>query len=82
MLATNFMQHVAEFGHSYGTIEEFNYRHGLYAAWDAEINTINADAANTHTAGHNFLSTMSAFEKSKLLGYVAHNGTRSEETLE
>jgi KDEL-tailed cysteine endopeptidase len=76
------MQHVAQFGHSYGTIEEFTYRQNLYAAVDEEINTINADLTNTHVAGHNFLSTMSGFEKSKLLGYKAHNGTRSEETLE
>lgn len=33
----NFVEHVAEFGLSYGTQEEYNYRLSLFAKKDAEI---------------------------------------------
>lgn len=29
-----FLQHIADYGHSYGTIEEYNFRLGLYNAID------------------------------------------------
>ena len=52
----NFMQHVAEFGLSYGTIEEFNFRQNLYDLLDIELNRINATHDN-FSVGHNFMST-------------------------
>jgi hypothetical protein len=36
-MVTAFVQHMAEHGLSYGTIEEFNFRAGLYTAVDNEI---------------------------------------------
>ena len=65
-----FMQHIADHGLSYGTIEEYNFRLGLFSAIDAEIAAHNA-TDSTYTLGHNFLSTMTEGEKAKLRGYVA-----------
>jgi len=52
-----FMQHVAEYGHSYGTIEEFNFRKGIFAERHRENEEINSDPNGTSTVAHNFLST-------------------------
>ena len=65
----SFVQHIADHGLSYGTVEEYNFRLGLFNAIDAEINEINADPENTFVVGHNFLSTMTKDEKKRLLGY-------------
>ena len=64
----SFIQHIADHGISYGTVEEYNFRLGLFNALDAEINEINANPENTFTVGHNFLSTMTKDEKKRLLG--------------
>jgi len=69
-IQTVFMQHIADHGLSYGTIEEYNFRLGLFSAVDAEIAAHNA-TDSTYTLGHNFLSTMTEGEKAKLRGYVA-----------
>ena len=75
-----FVQHIADFGLSYGTVEEYNFRLGLFNAVDAEINEINANPENTFTVGHNFLSTMTKDEKKRLLGYRGPQNV-SEETV-
>jgi C1A family cysteine protease len=67
---TYFMEHVAEFGLSYGTVEEFNFRQTIWEALEAELNLINAEHSN-FTVGHNFMSTWTAAEKKVLNGYVA-----------
>ena len=67
---SSFMQHIADHGLSYGTIEEYNFRLGLFANMDAEIQAHNK-TNSTYQLGHNFLSTMTEAEKKKLLGYVA-----------
>merc|ERR1719230_902845 len=67
---TAFMQHIADHGLSYGTIEEYNFRLGLFSEVDAEIQAHN-QSNSTYTLGHNFLSTMTHAEKKRLLGYVA-----------
>jgi len=64
-----FMQHCAEYGLSYGTIEEFNFRHGLFAERHAELEALTANPAITNTVGHNFLSTWTSAERKRLLGY-------------
>ena len=64
-----FIHHVAAHNLSYATVEEFNARKALFLQVDAEIERINA--THSHTAGHNFLSTYTAFEKQQLLGYRA-----------
>jgi cathepsin L len=66
-----FIHHVAAHNLSYATVEEFNARKALFLDTDAEIEKINADSNNTFTAGHNFLSTWTEYEKSQLLGYRA-----------
>ena len=66
-----FIHHVAAHNLSYATVEEFNARKGIFLETDAEIERINADSSNTFTAGHNFLSTMTSFEKKQLNGYLA-----------
>ena len=75
-----FIKHIAEHGLSYGTVEEYNFRLGLFNAIDAEINEINANPENTFTVGHNFLSTMTKDEKKRLLGYRGPQNV-SEETV-
>merc|ERR1712166_880753 len=66
-MQTTFMQHIADQGLSYGTIEEYNFRLDLFKTVHAEIEAPNS----SNTLGHNFLSTMTQGEKKKLLGYVA-----------
>ena len=68
-----FVQHIADHGLSYGTVEEYNFRLGLFNAVDAEINEINANPENTFTVGHNFLSTMTMEEKKRMFGFIPEN---------
>jgi hypothetical protein len=63
------MEHVANFGLSYGTIEEYNFRQNLYELLDLEILEINAHQTD-FTVGHNFMSTWTYAEKKRLNGYV------------
>jgi KDEL-tailed cysteine endopeptidase len=63
-----FNEHLAAFGISYGTKEEYHFRMGLFAEKDAKINEINADVNNTFTVGHNMFSTWTQEEYRKLLG--------------
>ena len=69
-IQSTFMQHIADHGLSYGTIEEYNFRLNIFSGIDAEIQAHN-QTNSTYTLGHNFLSTMTEGEKKKLLGYVA-----------
>ena len=64
-----FISHVANHNLSWANIEEFNTRKQIFAAVDAEIESINADTNNTFTVGHNFLSTWNEIERKRLLGY-------------
>ena len=63
-----FIEHLAYFGISYGTQEEYTFRLALFNEKDAEYNMINADATNTFTVGHNHMSTWTKAEYKKLLG--------------
>jgi len=64
------MQHIADHGLSYGTIEEYNFRQNIFSGVNAEIEAHN-QSNSTYTLGHNFMSTMTQGEKKKMLGYVA-----------
>jgi len=75
-----FMEHVANFGLSYGTIEEFNFRKNIYDTLSVELDQINLDHAN-FTVAHNHLSTWTTAEKKRLLGYRA-SGIPTEEVFE
>ena len=63
---------MSEYGISYGTQEEFEFRLNLFAKKDAEIKEINAREEN-FTVGHNFMSTWTDAEYKKLLGYAGQN---------
>ena len=64
-----FIEHLASFGKSFGTAEEYQFRLDLFAKKDAEIKEINANPENTFTVGHNMFSTWTHDEYKKLLGY-------------
>jgi hypothetical protein len=65
---TRFMEHVANYGVSYGTQEEYDFRMALFAKRDAEYNKINEDPENTFTVGHNMFSTLTDAEAKKWTG--------------
>ena len=65
-----FMQHVADFGLSYGTIEEFNFRKAIFDLVDVELNLINAEQSS-FTVAHNKFSTWTDAEHKRRLGYTA-----------
>merc|ERR1740117_1164088 len=69
----SFVEHVSRHGLNFGTKEEYNFRLNLFAQKDAEITKINAEEAN-FTVGHNFMSTWTAFEYKKLMGYRGQQG--------
>jgi len=83
--SAEFLQHVAEFGLSYGTQQEYLFRQEIFNARDAEYKVINADKNNTFTVGHNFMSTWTKAEYKKLLGYKAPSANEmigEEKTLD
>lgn len=64
-----FLEHMSQYGLSYGTNEEFEFRLQLFANVDARIKEINADPENaSFTLGHNQFSTYTDFEKKRMLG--------------
>jgi hypothetical protein len=65
---TAFVQHMSEYGLSFGTEEEYNLRLSLFAAKDAEINEINA-SQDSFVLGHNQFSTWTDYEYKKILGF-------------
>ena len=67
---TKFMEHVANYGISYGTQEEYDFRMQIFSAKDAEYNKINADPLNTFTVGHNMFSTMTRDEAKRMTGLL------------
>jgi hypothetical protein len=67
-LESKFFEHVSNFGLSFGTNEEFNFRLAEFSKKDAEITQINAEQSS-FTVGHNQFSTVTDFEFKKLLGF-------------
>merc|ERR1711990_666081 len=72
-----FMNHIINQGLSYGTKAEYQFRLAIFKESLAEVERINNDPKETHTVGLNFLSTWTADEKKKLLGYRPSNRTRN-----
>jgi len=68
-LKNEFVHHISEYGHSYGTKEEFEFRFGIYKQKDAEYKKINSNGNLTFTVGHNQFSAWTDSEYKKLLGY-------------
>jgi C1A family cysteine protease len=64
-----FIEHISNYGISYGTAEEYKFRLGIFAKKDQENQDINANEENTFTVGHNQFSTWTDAEYKKLLGF-------------
>ena len=62
-----FIEHIAEYGHSYGTVEEYNFRFNLFQAMDKRINEINMEGGS-YIVGHNVFSTLTKEEASLRFG--------------
>lgn len=69
LLESRFIQHLNNFGLSYATKEEFDFRFNIFKKKDQENDEINSNPANTFTVGHNMFSTWTDAEYKRLLGY-------------
>ena len=78
--STQFLEHIAAYGISYGTQEEYMFRQEIFNAKVAEFAKINADPQNTFTVGTNFMSTWTQEEYKKILGFKG-NETLAEPTV-
>jgi len=74
-----FNTHVADFGLSYGTLSEYEYRFLLFREREAILNEINA-TESSFTVGHNKFSTWADHEYKKLLGYKNVNKSEADES--
>merc|ERR1711998_417913 len=63
----NFINHLNEYGLSYATKEEFEYRFQIYLKHDEEINEINKETDSFELA-HNKFSTLTKEEMRKYKG--------------
>jgi C1A family cysteine protease len=68
IVENEFIQHIAEFGKSYGTTEEYKFRLNLFAEKHAAIAELNSENGS-FTLGHNQFSDWTQAEYKKLLGY-------------
>jgi C1A family cysteine protease len=75
------MQHIADFGLSYGTIEEFNFRLNQFEGINSVIEEHNNTEGVTHKLGHNFLSTWTDAEKKRLMGYRSSPIPKNKPTI-
>jgi hypothetical protein len=62
-----FVEHTSEFGLSFGTQEEFNFRKEIFEENDKIIEEHNAQK-QSFILGHNKFSTYTEYEYKKLLG--------------
>lgn len=67
---TQFMQHITEFGLSYGTVEEYEFRFEQFLKKHAHIEEHNAKDS-LYTLGHNQFSTWTDEEYKRILGFRA-----------
>ena len=77
----NFMNHMAEYGLSFATKEEYAFRLDLFTKKDAFIKEVNADETNTFELGHNQFSTWTDDEISKILGFKGEEMVDENATL-
>jgi len=73
-----FIKYVAEFGKSYGTRAEFNFRQAQFAETLAKIENHNAQNGGMSTVGINHMADWTPSEYKKLLGY---KGVQKKATL-
>jgi C1A family cysteine protease len=76
----NFMDHMNDWGLSYGTQDEFEFRFQIYQENDKIINEMNANKDNTFEVGHNMFSTLTKDEYQKYKGRMPslYNDTEEE----
>merc|ERR1712195_4372 len=79
--STQFLEHIAAYGISYGTQEEYMFRQEIFNAKVAEFAKINADPANTFTVGTNFMSTWTQEEYKKILGFKGNQTAKDWRSL-
>ena len=65
----NYIEHLAKFGYSYATTEEFEFRLNEYMKADQLITEFNADPLNTFTVAHNHFSTWTKQEYLNILKF-------------
>ena len=63
-----FVEHIANYGLSYGTDEEYAFRLEQFAKTDAKLQEINSDPENLYVVQHNKFSTMTEYEFKRHLG--------------
>ena len=73
-----FMEFVTNYGKSYGTVAEFQFRGAQFAKTHEEIEAFNADANNTHVLAHNEFSDYTYAEMKRRNGYVHKEQTNIE----
>ena len=73
-----FMRYVTEYGKTYGTKAEFEFRSALFKQELAHIEEENAKG-NTHTLGLNHMSDWTEEEYKRLLGYKPEMKTERKE---
>ena len=71
-----FMEYITEYGKSYGTVAEFQFRLTQFKQRHADIEAFNADKNNTHKVGHNEFSDMTYAEMKKRNGYKHKEATK------
>jgi hypothetical protein len=67
-IQSKFQEHISQYGISYGTKEEYEFRMEIFAKNDAFIRESNLDKKNTFVLNHNKFSTLTKDEYRKLLG--------------
>lgn len=60
---------MSDWGLSYGTKEEFDFRFNIYFENDKMLDEMNAES-NSFEVEHNMFSTMTEDEQKKYLGYI------------
>merc|ERR1711990_682086 len=73
-LKSSFSTHINQYGISYATKQEYEYRFALFAAKDKSLREINANPENAFTVGHNQFSTWTRAEIKQMLGYAGGHG--------
>jgi len=68
----------AEYGLSFDSQSEYDFRKLNYDSISTEITNINANSANTFKAGHNPLSVLTQGEFNAMLGYKPESSTETE----
>jgi C1A family cysteine protease len=80
-IADKFAAHISEFGLSFETKEEYDFRLDLFTKKEAEINEIN-EKQSSFQVGHNQFSTMTPKEFSVRLGHNDGFNKPEAETLD